>query len=372
MRMSLKSKNENIKKITKFDTINYHVLNSMEDLVRVSSASGSTIFENTVMKKAVRDEALKEAVDSNHKSALSEFSKDLNMTIKKEVNVGKKVYSLNISPVLEHGSKLLGYVEVFREITHESVIRHELIKMSKKTHQDVSLAKNIQKAILPTMKTFNNLRFQYGHVASEQLSGDIFDTIQIDENRLAVYIADVVGHGISASIMTMFIRQTMRNILSEMPNLGVSNTVLELKRRFGRLNLEVSQYFSIVYAEIDTKKQKMTYVNAGHNATPIMANEKSVALMKNRGPFISNIFPELDFREVTLDLVSGYRFFFYTDGLLETADMNGEFFGLNRFMRWIRQNQSEKNMIEKLIKDLNSFRWLEQKDDIAILYMSVE
>lgn len=372
MHILSRSQNEKIKKVTKFDTINYHVLDSMEDLVRVSSADGSTIFENTVMKKAARDEAMKEAVDSNHKSALSEFSKDLNMTIKKEVKVGEKVYSLNISPVLEHGSKLLGYVEVFREITHESAIRRELIRMTKKTHQDVSLAKNIQKAILPTMKTFNNLKFQYGHVASEQLSGDIFDTIQIDDHRLAIYIADVVGHGISASIMTMFIRQTMRNILAEMPELGVSDTVLELKRRFSKLNLEVSQYFSIVYAEIDTDKKKMTYVNAGHNATPIMANEKSVALMKNRGPFISNIFPELDFNEVTLDLISGYRFFFYTDGLLETADMNGDFFGLDRFMRWIMRNRSEKYVITKLIKDLNSFRWLEQKDDIAILYMSVE
>lgn len=371
MRRLLK-KNGQVKKVTKFDTINYHVLESMEDLVRVSSADGSTIFENTVMKKAARDDAMKEAVDKNHKSALSEFAKDLNMTIKKEVNVADKIYSLNISPVLENGSKLLGYVEVFREITHESMIRRELIKMSRKTHEDITLAKNIQKAILPTMKNFKQLHFQYGHVASEHLSGDIFDAIQIDENRIAVYIADVVGHGISASIMTMFIRQTVRNILTEMPELGVSETVLELKRRFAKLKLEVSQYFTIVYAEIDTELKKLTYVNAGHNATPIMAKDNYVALMKNRGPFISNIFPELEFEEKTVELLPGYKFFFYTDGLLETADMNGKFFGLERFMKWIKKNKSEEDLINKLIVDLNSFRWLEQKDDIAILYMRVE
>lgn len=372
MRILSKRGSENIKKVTKFDTINYHVLDSMEDLVRVSSADGTTIFENTVMKKAVRDEALRAALDSNHKSALSDFSKDLNMTIIREVDVGERTYSLNISPVLEHGSKLLGYVEVFRDITHESSIRRELIKITKKTHQDISLAKNIQKAILPKMKNFNNLSFQYGHVASEQLSGDIFDINQINDHKIGIYIADVVGHGISASIMTMFIRQTMRNISSELPDLGVSDKVLELKRRFSGLNLDVSQYFTIVYAEVDTELKKMTYVNAGHNATPIMANENSVALMGNRGPFISNIFPELDFNEVTLDLIPGYRFFFYTDGLVETADINGNFFGLDRFMRWINKNRSEDGLIDKLIRDLNSFRWLEQKDDIAILYMSVK
>lgn len=371
MRRLLK-RNGLVKRVTKFDTINYHVLESMEDLVRVSSADGSTIYQNTVMKKAARDDLMKEAVDKNHKSALSEFAKDLNMTIKKEVKIGEKIYSLNISPVLEHGSKLLGYVEVFREITHESMIRRELIRMSKKTHEDISLAKNIQKAILPTMNRFKQLRFQYGHVASEHLSGDIFDAIQIDEDRVAIYIADVVGHGISAAIMTMFIRQTVRNILTEMPDLGVSETVLELKRRFAKLNLEVSQYFTIVYAEVDTETKKLTYVNAGHNATPIMANEHTVALMKNRGPFISNIFPELEFEEKTLDLLPGYKFFFYTDGLLETADMNGNFFSLEKFMKWIKKNRSEEDLIKKLIVDLNSYRWLEQKDDIAILYMSVE
>ncbi|MDO5026824.1 MAG: PP2C family protein-serine/threonine phosphatase [Tissierellia bacterium] len=372
MRSILNVKKENIRRVTKFDTINYHVLDSMEDLVRVSSADGTTIFENTVMKKAVRDEALKQALDSNHKSALSDYAKDLKLSIRKEVDVGNKTYSLNISPVLENGSKLLGYVEVFRDITYESAIRRELIKMTKKTHEDTSLARNIQKAILPKMEAFNNLKFQYGHVASEQLSGDIFDVIQIDDHRIGIYIADVVGHGISASIMTMFIRQTMRNIISELPDKGVSDKVLELKRRFSKLNLDVSQYFTLVYAEIDTEKKKMTYVNAGHNAPPIMANDESVALMKNRGPFISNIFPAFGFNEMTLDLIPGYRFFFYTDGLLETADMNGNFFGQERFMRWIMKNANEKFMIDKLIRDLNSFRWLEQKDDIAILYMSVE
>lgn len=372
MHRLIRKNSSNIKKITKFDTINYHVLESMEDLVRVSGYDGTTIFENSVMKKARANDLMLEAIDKNHKSALSELAKDLNMTYKKEVSVGDKVYSLNVSPVLEHGSKLLGYVEVFREITHESMIRKELISMSKKTHQDIHLAKNIQKAILPTIKEFKNLKFQYRHVASEHLSGDIFDVIQIDEDRVAVYIADVVGHGISASIMTMFIRQTVRNILAELPQLGVSETVVELKRRFSNLNLDVSQYFTLVYSEIDTKTKKLTYVNAGHNATPIMASKTDVALMKNRGPFISNIFPELEYNEITLDLIPGYSFFMFTDGLLETANMKGEFFGLDKLMKWIMKNRDERNIIDKLINDLNSYRWLEQKDDIAILYMSVE
>lgn len=360
------------KKIKKFDAINYHVLESMEDLVRVSDEKGDTIYENIAMKKAIADDLMKEAVDRSHRSALSEFSKDLNITYKKEVTVSDKIYSLNISPVYEHEDKLLGYVEVFREITYESMIRQELIRVNQKIQEDISLAKNIQKSILPTIVDFKNLSFQYGHVASEQLSGDIFDVIQIDDDNLCIYIADVVGHGISASIMTMFIRQTMRNIITEHPYISLSDKVSMLKRRFGMLGLNVNQYFTLLICQVDTVNNTLTYVNAGHNAKPIMAYGKRAALMTNRGRFISNIFPETDYEEKQLKLIPGYRFFFYTDGLLETADAFGEFFGEERLLKWIENNTQEENVINKLIKDLNAYRWQEQKDDIAIVYMSVK
>lgn len=369
-----KSHIKHARKITKFDTINYHILESMDDLVRVSSPDGHTIFENSVMKKAKQDSLLVDAITRSQNSALSEFSKDLNTRIKKEVNIGEQVYSLNISSVFDDKNRHIGYVEVFRDITYDSIIRSELIRMRNKTEEDIGLAKNIQKSILPNLKRFKNVSFQYGHVPSEQLSGDIFDVILIDKDRIALYIADVVGHGISASIMTMFIRETIRNIIAENSKFTANDTVLELKRRFGRLKLDVSQYFTIVYAELDTKNNKLTYINAGHNATPIMFNNSNIALMKSRGRFISNIFPDLEFRERTLDLNPGDSFLFYTDGLLETTNVSGEFFGTDKLIKWIDKNKLryQKDIVNKLIRDVNSYRWLEQKDDIAILYIKIE
>lgn len=372
MHKHVKNQKGIIRKINKFDAFNYHVLESMEDLVRVSDELGDTIYENIAMKKAIADDLVKEAIDSNHKSALSEFSKDLNISYKKEVSVGDKVYSLNISPVYEHFDKLIGYVEVFRDITHEYMIRDELLRVNQKIQDDIALAKNIQKSILPNIVEFKNLTFQYGHVASEQLSGDIFDVIQIDDDNLCIYIADVVGHGISASIMTMFIRETMRNIIAEHPYISLSEKVLMLKRRFGMLGLNVNQYFTLLICQVDTVNNTLTYVNAGHNAKPIMAKGPKAALMTNRGRFISNIFPEKEYEEKRLNLIPGYRFFFYTDGLLETADFFGEFFGEERLLKWIEENIEEDRIINKLIKDLNAYRWQEQKDDIAIVYMSVK
>ena len=112
-------------------------------------------------------------------------------------------------------------------------------------------------------------------------------------------------------------------------------------------------------------------MNAGHNATPLVFNENNMAEMRNRGRFISNIFPPLEYEERTLTLNPGDRFLFYTDGLLETMNRDGQFFGMDRLKKWIMKNPHSSRFLDKLTKDLQSFRWLEQKDDIAMLYMKI-
>lgn len=370
MQRFAKNRIKQARRINKFDTISYYVLQSMEDLVRISTREGATVYENSAMRKARENEIMNEKLKAEISPVLPEEFKNLQST-RKEVVVNGSVYSRKISPVLEDGVRIIGYVEVYRDITLARKISDELFHANKKINEDIVLARNIQQAILPTIKDFQNISFQFKHVPSNNLSGDIFDVIQIDKHRMGMYIADVVGHGISASIMTMFIRGAIRTILSENGDLSPSEVVLELKERFGALKLDVSQYFTIIFAIIDTNEKTLTYVNAGHNATPLVFNENNMAEMRNRGRFISNIFPPLEYEERTLTLNPGDRFLFYTDGLLETMNRDGQFFGMDRLKKWIMKNPHSSRFLDKLTKDLQSFRWLEQKDDIAMLYMKI-
>lgn len=358
------------KKINKFDPMSYHALQSMEDLVRISSLDGITLFENKAMKQAIADELLRDSLVIKTKLNLSELKKRLDHNIKKEIKVGDKIYSLKVSAVYDEG-QMVGYVEVYRDITKKMNALNQLKKVNLEINRDILLAKNIQQAILPTIRNYKNIHFDFCHLPSDNLSGDIFDVVQYDHNKLAVYIADVVGHGISASIMTMFIRQTMRNILSEQKVMGPSQIILELKHRFSKLGLDVSQYFTMILALVDLDNKTMTYVNAGHNATPIMFNDRYVAKMKNRGRFISNIFPPLEYEEKILHLIEGDKFLFYTDGLLETQNSRGEFFGEANLVKWIRENKHKPEIIDSLTKYVNAYRWSSQMDDVAMVLMEI-
>ncbi len=374
--MKINLNGEDVSRLTKFDTLNYHVLESMDDLVRIIDLEGNIIYENTAMSKAGDSSFLgvnccKRNDDGQSLQCISEISKNQNRSISKEIYQDDKIYSAKSSPVYDEMGDMIALVEVFRDITIAKKIQIELFNANKKINDELILARNIQRAILPRKKTFENVFFDYAYIPSGNLSGDIFDVIEIDDNKLGIYIADVVGHGISASIMTMFIRQTMRNILLEKKHLGPSETMLELKSRFSELHLDPSQYFTIFYAVVDREKNEMIYVNAGHNSRPLMFNDQNIAFLHNRGKFISNIFPDEDYHEKKVEILAGYKFLFYTDGLLETANKAGEFYGEKNLMRWVKKNRNREDFIDSLVRELNAFRWLEQNDDIALLLMDV-
>lgn len=351
----------------------FNVFDSMEDLVRIRNQNGTVLFENKAMKSLIQE--LYRDGKSNYNIVrlfynLSNPTTLNKSTIKRDIEIQDKIYSVKVSPVFEK-DEIIGYIEVFRDVTTETRISEELFNAHKKINDDIILARTIQKSILPRRLNFKNIHFQYGHIPSDNLSGDIFDVVEIDEDRIGVYIADVVGHGISASIMTMFIRQTMKNILIEFPNIQPSDTLNELKRRFSMLMLDESQYFTIVYMLIDTKKEKLTYVNAGHNCMPLLFNDHKVAFMRNRGLFISSIFPEVKYNEKSIDLHAGNKILLYTDGLLETTDRNGVRFGEESLKKWIIKNSNNLRLVTSLQKHLNTYRWLEQKDDVAMLFMDI-
>src|SRR5690606_28025437 len=118
--------------------------------------------------------------------------------------------------------------------TRERKLELELIERNTKMINDIKFAEKIQRRILPKKGLYKNVKIDHLYKPSEMLSGDIFDVFIIDEDKLGVYICDVVGHGITASMMTMFVRQTMRSIKDFVVQPSVALT--ELQKSFSSLD----------------------------------------------------------------------------------------------------------------------------------------
>ena len=236
-------------------------------------------------------------------------------------------------------------------------------------NNDLEFSKRLQQRILPKKEKIQNLNLDYIYKPSETLSGDMFDMYSIDKENIGVYISDVVGNGVSAALMTMFIRQTMR-LMRDDPT-KPSNVLRELHRRFLSLGLEAEYYFTIFFGIFNTKTKKLKYVNACHNCMPIKYNRKkgNLDVLENKGYPISSLLEDISFEEKEVQVYQDDKILFYTDGVTEARDYTGREFGLNRLIDVIKENSVDTlaSIEETVFK--HSFGEIE--DDFALLLLEI-
>ena len=116
---------------------------------------------------------------------------------------------------------------------------------------------------------------------------------------------------------------------------------------------------------IDDETGRITYVNAGHNSIPLLANGKQSVLLENSGLPISNLQLARSYTERTETLNNGDRLLFYTDGITETRDYKKRVYGEQRLYDLFSTHPVDT--LQTIVDDVNAFRWGEQEDDIALL-----
>lgn len=361
------------KNISKIGLLNLHVLEGMADWVRVVDREGNIIFANNAMKEELGESIMgmkcyeAHCRDSRCNFCISVRSIITGEIMQKEEIINGKYYSVKSSPVHNEEGAIVAAVEVFRDVTRERKLELELIERNKRMSKDLQFAKRIQERILPRKGVVGSIKIDHLYKASEMLSGDMFDFFTIDGENIGIYISDVAGHGISASMMTMFIRQTMRGIKDDI--LSPSKVLTELHRRFTLLNLEVDKYFTMFYGVYNKVTHQFKYANAGHNCIPIKYNDEGMELLKVSGYPIAVLFDEIVYKEQKVQLGVGDKILFYTDGITEAVGYDGVEFGVEGVMDSIRKKPD--NPLKLIDKKIKNYNWGEQKDDFALLLMEV-
>ncbi|MTI46444.1 SpoIIE family protein phosphatase [Sporosalibacterium faouarense] len=360
-------------KIKGHTRLNYDILDGMVDWVRVIDTNNIIIYANKPMK----DELGEDIVGSVCYTALGKCCSCkrciTNTTIttgfpsEKEESVGDKIYSVKSSPVKDKDGNIYAAVEVFRDVTRERILEREIKKKNKKMSKDLNFAKTLQEKILPSKGQYDNVNIDYIYRPSEMLSGDIFDIFHIDKNHIGIYISDVVGHGVTSSMMTMFIRQTMKAIKDEIFEPG--KALSELHKRFLSLNLDDDRYFTIFYGVLDKRDNIFKYANGGHNSIPILFNKDRFRLLEATGFPISYLFENIEYEEKLIKLKQRDKVVFYTDGIIEAKNNLREQFGLDRLVNIVKN--SKDKLINNIEREIYDFKCDEQEDDFAILTMEI-
>ena len=369
-----KKERKSIKKgLTEFRFLNYNVLESMVDWVRLVSPDGTIVYANKSMKDALGYDIVGKKCfqsvgrDTPCTFCISKRSILYGEVVQKEEVIKGRYYSVISSPIRDSNGRIVGAVEVLRDVTRERKLEQQLVRQNAKMLQDIKFAEKIQRRILPKKGIYKTLKIDYLYKPCEMLSGDMFDVFYIDKDNIGIYICDVAGHGITSSIMTMFVRQTMRAIKD---NLNIpSKTLTELQKRFSTLGLESDKYFTMFYAVYNVKDHNLKYANAGHNCLPIKYNSQSIEFLKMKGLPISLIFNDIFYEESEIILSKGDRVLFFTDGIVEVKDKDGNEFGVDRILDIIKTDDSD--ILNRIVGEVERFRCKEQMDDYALLLMEV-
>lgn len=269
----------------------------------------------------------------------------------KEEIINGRIYSVMSSPLKTEYGEIIAAVEVLRDVTSIRQLQRKVRQQNAKLQRDLDTAKKMQLSLLPSGFHDERVNFSYIYKPCEALGGDFLDIFQIDGNHIGFYIADVSGHGVPSSMLTIFLRSTIdRSILSP------SAALARLYEKFNTSGIFQDLYITVFYAVVDFRYNTVTYSNAGHNVVPVVFNRENVKLLSSAGIPISNWLPSPNYTDKSIYLEKGDNIFFYTDGLVEIKNQENKQFGEDRLVEILTCGAGTPDgILEKLISEVGRF-----------------
>lgn len=204
---------------------------------------------------------------------------------------------------------------------------------------DLKLAHEIQQRFLPQRppKTESFDFFSY-YRPMQQVGGDYFDYVPLENDRIGVIVADVVGHGIPAALLMAKVSAESRFALAT--SSSAVEAVSKMNNSLSGMNID--RFVTLVLGLIDTRENKMTIVNAGH-MPPILrtkAGEFSQLATKEAGVPLG-IIENFEYESVDLSLGEGDVVVMYTDGINEAMNAAGDQLTIASVIDEIRNSQTK-------------------------------
>lgn len=241
--------------------------------------------------------------------------------------------------------------------------------------EEQRLAARLQQDFLPKrLPQVGSVHFHTLFRPASYVSGDLYDVMRLDEHNVAFYVADAVGHGMPAALLTMF----MKNALTTKDISAGGYRILEPGETMSRLNnslceqnLSNATFATAVYGTINTQTLVMSIARGGH-PHPMLVRDKQLQELAPDGALLG-IFPDESFQTCKVQLQPGDSVLVYTDGI-EVAFANDETADNERWRAELakRLDQPAAELLEQFAGALDgSHGSLLPKDDLTIVAVEV-
>ncbi len=241
---------------------------------------------------------------------------------------------------------------------------------SERISTELSVASGIQTNMLPNIFPPFPDRDDFDIYATmtpaKEVGGDFYDFFMIDEDHIALVMADVSGKGIPAA-MFMVIAKTL---IKDHAQLG-----LQPDDVFTRVNHilcdgnEAGMFVTAWMGILDLRDGKLVYANAGHNP-PVLKLDGKFQYLYSKPGFILAGLDDFKYTKAEMQLKQGDMIFLYTDGVTEATDLNGELYGEERLLKCLEKMEKRNcaYILQEVRRDVDRFVGeAEQFDDLTMM-----
>jgi serine phosphatase RsbU (regulator of sigma subunit) len=248
-------------------------------------------------------------------------------------------------------------------------LQRALQEANRRMEQELALAGAIQRSLLPAaLPTAPGWQFAALLKPARETSGDFYDIIPLPDGRIGLLVADVVDKGVKAALFMALSWALIRTYVCEYPAqpalalAAINNRILHDTRS--------EQFLSLFYGILDPTVGALTYCNAGHNPPLLWRTGQGEAQILTRTGMLLGVLEDQTWGEAAVGMPPGASLILYTDGVTDSENGAGDFFGMERLRSAVQATvgQPAPAVQDALINAIHRFTGdAAQFDDMALL-----
>jgi ketosteroid isomerase-like protein len=310
-----------------------------------------------------------------------------------QVAAGDKVVSRLVVHVTHDRGELMGVAPSGKVMTNKVIMIHRIeggriaeewsigtlglklrgqrleqeIRERERVEQELQVARRIQHASLPKeVPTLEGWQISPYYRPAREVGGDFYDFHLLSDGRLGLVVGDATGKGMPAALVMSTTCGMLQLAARAWGSSSPSEVLVQVNETL-LARIPPNMFVTCFYSILDPSSGRLVYANAGHDLPYLHRNDDAEELRARGMPL--GLMPGMSYEEKEIVLEAGESVLFYSDGLVEAHDPEGEMFGFPRLRALVAEHAEEGSLGTFLLEELYSFvgkSW-EQEDDITLL-----
>ena len=286
-------------------------------------------------------------------------------------------------PLHTRSNYLAGSFGLSRDITEAKDLHEKLEQNLERMQAELVLARNLQDTLIQQRApTFLNaegcstLEIATKYIPSFHLSGDFFSIVKTNENGAAILVADVMGHGVRAAMVTAMIQIAVHQLRD------YASQPAEFMTRLNDMMQRTIQpsgqpmFATAAYSYINLEAKRLTHVQAGaRHGIHVPAEPSQMATIFSGAPIgpALGLLPDTQYAEASILLESQDEIILYTDGIVEAA-IGDEEYSEARLTDFLMQHRRDQlpEMMDALLQSVQAFTHTKElEDDVCLIALRI-